>query len=108
MKILKVALSIVILIATASAFAYYIFKHPAVMRQLGQVTLLTVGVLIALYGLWFWALVLVTRSSLRLYGKVMAWPENILFNAYSSLINFFGPWQSGPAFRGLYLKQRHA
>jgi len=31
----------------------------------------------------------------------------MLVTAYSSIINFFGPLQSGPAFRAIYLKKRH-
>ena len=46
------------------------------------------------------------RVSLRLYGKTMSRQENLLLNAYSTLINFFGPGQSGPVFRGIYLKKR--
>jgi uncharacterized membrane protein YbhN (UPF0104 family) len=42
-----------------------------------------------------------------MYGTVIPRQENLLLNAYSSLVNFFGPGQSGPAFRGLYLKKRH-
>jgi len=44
---------------------------------------------------------------LDLYGKRITPKENMLFNAYSSLVNFFGPGQSGPVFRGAYLRKRH-
>ncbi len=68
--------------------------------------MLVVG-LLAVYAIWFAAIILTLRYSLRLYGKTMPRQENVLLNAYSTLINFFGPGQSGPAFRGLYLKKRH-
>jgi uncharacterized membrane protein YbhN (UPF0104 family) len=67
-------------------------------------TLITI---VLLYGLWFMAYALVTRGSLHLYSKRMGLQENFLFNAYSNLINFFGPGQSGPIFRGAYLKKKH-
>jgi len=31
----------------------------------------------------------------------------LLLTAYSAVINFFGPLQSGPAFRAIYLKRKH-
>lgn len=50
---------------------------------------------------------LVLYGYMLFYKKHMSWPENFLLNSYSSLINFFGPGQSGPAFRGAYLKMKH-
>ena len=47
------------------------------------------------------------RVSIRMFKKTVPLQENFLLNAYSSLINFFGPGQSGPGLRGLYLKARH-
>src|SRR5690606_1427151 len=63
--------------------------------------------LIALYFGVMFCLMSVTRASLRFYHKTFGLQENFLFNAYSSLINFFGPGQSGPGFRGVYLKIKH-
>lgn len=106
-KHLKTVIAIGILAATVGAFTYYLSNHPEVIDQLKEVPPATLVVLIALYAVWFLAIVLVTRISLRIYDKHMGKQENLLFNAYSSLINFFGPGQSGPIFRGAYLKKRH-
>jgi uncharacterized membrane protein YbhN (UPF0104 family) len=104
---LKTAVSLLILIATVLAFVWYMRGHQEVVDSLRQMPLLLLAAIVGLYGLWFIALAFITRATLRLYDKHMPFGENILFNAYSSLINFFGPGQSGPIFRGAYLKKRH-
>lgn len=104
---LKAILVAGILALTVLAFAYYIHKHPDIVTQLKHMPRLTLLAILALYGVWFIALALVTRAVLYMYRKHMSLQENFLFNAYSNLINFFGPGQSGPIFRGAYLKKRH-
>lgn len=92
---------------TVVAFMYYIGRNPRVIDQLMQLPLWLIVVLLMLYGGMVLALALLTFASLRVYGKRMGRQESLLFNAYSLLINFFGPGQSGPAFRGVYLKKKH-
>lgn len=104
---LKTILALAIIAATVAAFGYYISGHPETIQQLKRLSPVTIVVLLALYAVAFLAYVMITRASLRIYHKTMSKQENILFNAYSSLINFFGPGQSGPIFRGAYLKKRH-
>jgi uncharacterized membrane protein YbhN (UPF0104 family) len=106
-KHLKTILAIAILVTTFGAFAYYIHGHPAVWWTIKATHPGIIAALLALYAVWFLAQVLMTRFSLKMYDKSMGKQENLLFNAYSSLINFFGPGQSAPIFRGLYLKKRH-
>lgn len=106
-KHLKTIVALAIVAATIAAFVYYVVKHPEVIDQVTAMPPGTLVLIVLLYGLWFLAYVWVTRGSLRIYQKVMSKQENILFNAYSSLINFFGPGQSGPIFRGAYLKKRY-
>ena len=50
---------------------------------------------------------LVTAATLRLCGINLTIRDNVLLNAYTTVINFFGPLQSGPAFRAVYLKKTH-
>jgi uncharacterized membrane protein YbhN (UPF0104 family) len=104
---LKTAIALAILAATLGAFIYYIGKNPAVVDKLKDLPPGTLVLILALDAVAFGCFVLVTRASLLLYGKRMGRQENVLFNAYSALINFFGPGQSGPLFRGAYLKKRH-
>jgi uncharacterized membrane protein YbhN (UPF0104 family) len=106
-KYLKPTLALIILAATLGAFIHYAQTHPAVFEKLKHTSPLMIIVLVACYLVWFLALVVILRVSLRMYGKTMPRQENVLLNAYATLINFFGPGQSGPALRGLYLKKRH-
>jgi uncharacterized membrane protein YbhN (UPF0104 family) len=104
---LKTIVAVAIIALTVAAFTYYLATHPQTVEQLKQLPPVAILILLGLYGIAFLAYVFITRGSLHLYGKSMSRQENILFNAYSSLINFFGPGQSGPIFRGAYLKKRH-
>ncbi len=104
---IKTVLAPIIIAATAVIFVYYVKQHPATLDQIKQLPPLTIVILLTLYAVVFLAYAMVTRASLLIYDKKMSGQENMLFNAYSSLINFFGPGQSGPIFRGAYLKKRH-
>ncbi|HTH71984.1 MAG TPA: lysylphosphatidylglycerol synthase transmembrane domain-containing protein [Candidatus Pristimantibacillus sp.] len=104
---IKKILGPIIIGITVAAFAYYIKRHPETLNQLKQLPPAAIGLLLVLYAAGFLVYVFITRVQLRMYDKKLSAQENILFNAYSSLINFFGPGQSGPVFRGIYLKKRH-
>src|SRR5688572_199448 len=99
-KKLRTLLALAIIAATITAFVYYIKNHPETLESLKQISPFAVVALLIFYTVGFLAYVIITRASLWIYGKTLSRQENILFNAYSSLINFFGPGQSGPIFRG--------
>jgi uncharacterized membrane protein YbhN (UPF0104 family) len=44
--------------------------------------------------------------TLRMCGRHLPRRENALLTCYTTLVNFFGPLQSGPAMRAAYLKQK--
>ncbi len=104
---IKTILAPLIIVATFVAFTYYISHHPETLTQLKHLPKSTLVLLLLAYSGVFATVVFVTRASMRMFGKAMRFQENVLFNAYSSLINFFGPGQSGPVFRGAYLKKQH-
>ncbi len=106
-KQLKTILGFVLLAATVSVFTWYLHAHPEILRQLKHVHPGVLVALLALYAVWFAALAVVLQVSIRMYQKNMKPRENFLLSAYSSLINFFGPGQSGPGLRAIYLKKRH-
>ena len=106
-KHLRTVLALVILIITIVAFIRYIQDHPETLQQVAKMPPLLIVLLLVLCSVTFFVYLLITRVSLRMYHKTMTMQEQFLFNAYSSLINFFGPGQSGPIFRGAYLKKRH-
>lgn len=105
---LRLFVGLGIIAITIAAFIWYITRHPEIIDQLKQTPLTTVASLIALYTAILGALSAVLLASLQFYQKHMSTRENFLLNAYSSLVNFFGPGQSGPGFRAAYLKVKHS
>lgn len=106
-KQLKTILGFVLLGATIGVFTWYLNGHPEIVNQLKHVHPGVLLSLLGLYAVWFAALAVVLQISIRMYQKNMKTRENFLLSAYSSLINFFGPGQSGPGLRAVYLKKRH-
>lgn len=105
--LLKQIAAVTVLIATAVAFAYYFKTHPEVGKLLREIPLSTLGILLLLYVGTVGALVLIFTATLRLCKLRIETGEISLLTAYSSVINFFGPLQSGPAFRAVYLYQKY-
>jgi hypothetical protein len=105
-KLHKKAISIAIIILFFGFFGYYIVANPSVMESVAQV-----GPLVALSVLLLYLLVLLTNVgimhiSIRLHDKHLALRQNFPLMIYSSLVNFFGPLQSGPGVRAIYLKAK--
>ena len=50
----------------------------------------------------------VLLASLKLIGKKIPLIDSLLLTGYSSIVNFFGPLQSGPGFRAVYLKAKYS
>lgn len=99
--------AIVIILATLYAFYWYVKHNPAVITTITDLPKSLFVTLILLYLLVVAAMGLVFVSTIRLTRVRLGFRESFLVTAYSSVINFFGPLQSGPAFRAVYLKQKH-
>lgn len=100
-------LAILVLALTAASFAYYIVKHPTSLDALRQVSPGVLGLLLGLYGLTIVALLYVLDATLELCATAIGKQESLLLTIYTAIINFFGPLQSGPGFRAVYLKKRY-
>jgi uncharacterized membrane protein YbhN (UPF0104 family) len=98
---------VVILIATVAFFVHYFANHPEVRHQLAQTSPTLIAGLLALYLGTILALTLITYATLRLCKLQLSASETFLVTAYTAVVNFFGPLQSGPAFRAVYLKKKH-
>lgn len=107
MSHLKKILAILILIITVGAFGYYLSMHPELIAQLFRVNPFVLILLLLLYGATLPVLALILLFTLKLCFATLTFRENILLTCYTAIINFFGPLQSGPGFRGIYLKKRH-
>jgi len=103
----KTLVAALLLVATAAVFAKYLHAHPEVLRQFKHLKWNTLVILLALYAVWWGALAVVLQVTMRLYNKRMPLRENVMLSSYSSLLNFFGPGQSGPGLRAIYLKKRY-
>lgn len=104
---LRNILSVVVLVLTVALFVRFFQQHPDYIRQLGHVNPWWVVAVIALNIPMVVLLVFIYDTSLRMCGKRIPWKENFFLTSYSSIINFFGPLQSGPGVRAIYLKTRH-
>jgi uncharacterized membrane protein YbhN (UPF0104 family) len=103
----KRALVIFILLLTVVVFYRFFAAHPEYITSLKHVKLRVIIAVIALNFAMIVLLVMLYDSILKLCGKQLKLKENILLTSYSSIVNFFGPLQSGPAFRATYLKTKH-
>lgn len=106
-KRIRLALGLVLIVATVVVFAWYISGHMSLVRELKNVPLATAIWLIMLYGAWLGAIVVIMQVCLYMCRRSVPIEENIVLNAYSTLTNFFVPGQGGIAVRGVYLKKRH-
>lgn len=100
-------LAVLVLVITIIATTLFLRDNPKVIQQLAATSISLIILLLGLYLLFMVSLWLIFRGSLVLSGAALPRGETMLVTAYSSIINFFGPLQSGPAFRAIYLKQRH-
>ncbi|MFC5527001.1 lysylphosphatidylglycerol synthase domain-containing protein [Rhodanobacter ginsengisoli] len=106
-KLLRNSLRLLVLLATAGVFSYYLKNHPDLLKQLVRTPPHVVAVLVLLYLAWFGAMALTVQATLRICNCTLGVGENLLLNTYSTLVNFFVPGQGGVAVRGLYLKRRY-
>lgn len=98
---------VVIVAATLGLFAYYAFTKPELLHGLRNVSLGAALVLLGLYVVVLLTNTFILHWSVELCSRTISRFESLLLTSYSSLINFFGPLQSGPGFRMLYLKKKH-
>lgn len=104
----KRCLGYIFISITAIAFFWYIRSHPNIISALKDIGLLTIVGILVLYtgvvatngAILYW--------SVQLCQKSLSSFEALVLTTYSSLVNFFGPLQSGPGFRVLYLKKKHS
>lgn len=100
------ALPLTIVTVTVISFAYLFAKHPEYRHTLASTNPLVLLLIGALYGVQILCFNWVYAITLRLCGEQLGGRENILLTCYSTIVNFFGPFQSGPGVRAAYVKQK--
>lgn len=103
----RAILGLTIVTLTTGLFVIFFINNPNVWDELGQVSLAIILVLLLLYLLFTFTISLIVSATVKICRAVISKKESFLLTAYSAVINFFGPLQSGPAFRAIYLKQKH-
>jgi uncharacterized membrane protein YbhN (UPF0104 family) len=101
------ALAFGVIALTLIVFIAYYINNPAVWQTIKTIPFIVFVKIIALYVMSIFALSIVTIGTLKLCKIKMPLQQSILLTMYTAVVNFFGPLQSGPAFRGVYLKQKY-
>ncbi len=105
--LVKNILIVLIVLVTVLVFIRFFHDHPQYVSQLGHVDKWWIVAVVALNIPMTILLVFIYDACLKLCGKEMGKRENFLLTSWSSIVNFFGPLQSGPGVRAAYLKTRH-
>lgn len=103
---LRAALGIFILVATVLLFINYGRNNPGTFAVLRTVSLGTIATVLGLYLIFIGTNAAILFVNIRMCSKKISYPDGFLLNAYSTLVNFFGPLQSGPGFRAVYVKKK--
>jgi len=101
---IKRILAVTILAATVVLFARYYAAHPQYWHLLSTISPWVIVWIILLNVAMTLVLTVMNIVTLRLCNLAIGWREMFLLTSYSSLANFFGPLQSGPGVRAVYLK----
>lgn len=104
---IRPVIAVAVLLLTIGAFIHYFATHPQQLDQLRHLSPALLATLLGLYGLTIVSLVLILAASLAVVNVRMKWADNFLITSYSSIVNFFGPLQSGPGVRMVYLKRKY-
>lgn len=107
LKRFKVALGWLVLAITLYVFGRFIHANPQVWWQLQDTNIWTILSVLLGYALMTALLAALYRVMTTICKVRIPHKDNLLLTMYSSVVNFFGPLQSGPGFRMLYLKKRY-
>ncbi len=103
---LRTVLGVLILVATVLLFVQYGRTHPGTFSQIGQVGIGVLCLILLLYVLFVGTNAVMLFINIKMCSKKISYSDGFLVTAYSTLVNFFGPLQSGPGFRAVYVKKK--
>ncbi len=103
----KKYLSPILILATLILAVYYLLHHKSLLTNLEHISILTLFIVFVLYIVMLIILSYIFLATTRLLSVKLDFRNNILLNAYSLFMNFFIPGQTGPLYRGYYLKQKY-
>lgn len=100
----KQALGILIIVASLGFLAWYGVTHPQLFSGLARTSPVAIALILMLYALTIGIIFLINFFTVRICRKQLGVKEGLLLTIYSTVVNFFGPLQSGPGVRAVYLK----
>ena len=102
----KKALGGLIIGTTFVLLFWYVYTHPEILESILNISPLDIIRLTILYSALIAVNIAIVYVTVRLCRKELSLKNSTLLSIYSSLINFFGPLQSGPGARAVYLKAK--
>lgn len=102
----KQIVAVLIIFAIFFFLIYYLITHPAVIVSLLHTNPLVLVLLFFLYIAVIATQFGIIHATVRLCHKELPAKNGALLTVYSVLANFFGPLQSGPGVRAVYLKKK--
>lgn len=102
----KQALGVIIIVLSLGFLAWYGFAHPQIFRSLAHTNPLMMLLILVFYAGTIGIIFLINFFTVRICRKSLGVKEGILLTIYSTVANFFGPLQSGPGVRAVYLKAK--
>ncbi|HYG84386.1 MAG TPA: lysylphosphatidylglycerol synthase domain-containing protein [Verrucomicrobiae bacterium] len=105
-KKVRTTAGIAILVLSLAAFSFYAVTHPELFQHLTSVRLPEAAGILALYFVFLFATASILHVNVQMCKAVIGRKEGFLLTIYSTIVNFFGPLQSGPGFRAIYLKKK--
>jgi uncharacterized membrane protein YbhN (UPF0104 family) len=106
-KIFRQLAVVLIILLTFGVFIWYGLTHPQIIATVLGLNPVIIIFLTLAYSLTILANGVILHFSLAYVQRKTSIFDNILLTGYSSIVNFFGPLQSGPGFRAVYLKKKY-
>lgn len=102
----KRLLSVLVILVTVFIFVNFLNNNPETISSLRSVSILTFVLIFFLYFIFLLSNFFITKITIEICKKKYPLRQTFLLTIYSTLVNFFGPLQSGPGFRAIYLKSK--
>lgn len=99
-------LGVIIIILSLAFLVWYTATHPQIIKSVVHTSPIVLLTLLILYLANVGVVFFVNFFTVRICNKKLGIKEGIFLTIYSTVINFFGPLQSGPGVRAVYLKTK--
>ena len=106
-KIIRTVTAAIVIAITFFVVRSYLNAHPALIHQLGSVSLPVLISVFLLYLVMFGIILQLFHVTILLCHKSIKRRENFYINGYSIGLNFILPGQTGPIFRSGYVKRKY-